>query len=53
VVDPLVEEEEETEYSSEEMLEEELENLMGESNWLLTKNMIDTTAIEAYFEIQE
>lgn len=53
VVDPLVEEEEETEYSSEEMLEEELENLMGESNWLLTKNMIDTTAIEAYFEKQE
>ncbi len=52
-VDPMVEEEEETEYSTEEMSEEELESLMGESNWLLTKNMIDTTAIEGFFENQE
>jgi hypothetical protein len=53
VVDPLLEKEEETEYWAEEMSEDELEGLMGESNWLLTKNMIDTTAIEAFFEKQE
>lgn len=53
VVDPLIEEEEKPEYSSEEMSEEEMENLMRESNWLLTKNMIDTTSIEAFFEKQE
>jgi len=53
VIDPIVDEEEETEYSSEEMSEEDMERLMGESNWLLTKNMIDTKAIEGYFEKQE
>ncbi|MFZ7944179.1 MULTISPECIES: hypothetical protein [Bacillaceae] len=53
VVDPIVDEEEAVEYSTEELSEDELENLMGESNWLLTKNMIDTTAIEAFFEKQE
>ncbi|MFF2447910.1 hypothetical protein ACFVSW_12500 [Neobacillus sp. NPDC058068] len=53
VVDPIVDEDEAVEYSTEELSEEELESLMGESNWLLTKNMIDTTAIEAFFEKQE
>lgn len=53
VVDPLVEEVVETEYSSEEISEDELEDLMRESNWLLTKSMIDTKAIEAFFEKQE
>lgn len=53
VVEPIIEEEEETVYSSEEVSEEELENIMGESNWLLTKNMIDTKSIEAFFEKQE
>ncbi|KAB7672568.1 hypothetical protein [Bacillus sp. B1-b2] len=53
VADPLVEEEEETVYLSEEVSEDELEELMGESNWLLTKNMIDTSSIEAFFEKQE
>lgn len=53
MVDPIVEEEGETVYAKEEMSEDELESLMGESNWLLTKNMIDTTAIEAFFEKQE
>lgn len=52
-VDPIVEKEEEIGYATEEMSEEELESLMVESNWLLTKNMIDTTAIEAFFEKQE
>lgn len=52
-VDPILEEEEETEYSTEEISEEEMESLMGESNWILTKNMIDTTAIEAFFDKQE
>ncbi|MCM3439350.1 hypothetical protein [Metabacillus halosaccharovorans] len=52
-VEPIVDEESEPEYATEEMSEEELESLMGESNWLLTKNMIDTTAIEAFFEKQE
>lgn len=53
VVDPLVEEAEETVYLSEEMSEDELEDLMRESNWLLTKNMIDTKSIEAFFEKQD
>lgn len=53
VVDPIKEEEAEPEYATEEMSEEELESLMGEANWLLTKNMIDTKAIEAFFEVQE
>lgn len=52
-VEPIVEEESEPEYATEEMSEEELESLMVESNWLLTKNMIDTTAIEVFFEKQE
>ena len=53
LVDPIVDEEETVEYSTEELSEDELESLMGESNWLLTKNMIDTSAIEAFFEKQE
>jgi hypothetical protein len=53
VVEPLLGEEEMTDYWAEEMSEEDLEDLMGESNWLLTKNMIDTTAIEVFFEKQE
>ncbi len=53
VVEPILEEDEEIEYTTEEVLEDELESLMGESNWLLTKNMIDTKAIESYFERQE
>lgn len=53
IVDPIVEEDEEIEFITEEMSEEELESLMGESNWLLTKNMIDTAAIEAFFDEQE
>jgi hypothetical protein len=53
VVEPLLGEEEMTAYWAEEMSEEDLEDLMGESNWLLTKNMIDTTAIEVFFEKQE
>jgi hypothetical protein len=53
LVDPITEDSEEIEYRSEEMSEEELDNFMAESNWLLTKNMIDTTAIEEYFEEHE
>lgn len=53
VVEPLLGEEEMTDYWAEEMSEEDLEDLMGESNWLLTRNMIDTTAIEVFFEKQE
>jgi hypothetical protein len=53
LVSPLLEEEGETEYSTEKISEEELESIMGESNWLLTKNMIDTTAIEAFLEKHE
>lgn len=53
IVDPIAEEEEEIQFITEEMSAEELENLMGESNWLLTKSMIDTAAIEAFFDEQE
>ncbi|MCA0149714.1 hypothetical protein LCD52_13015 [Rossellomorea vietnamensis] len=53
IVESITEDNEEIEYRSEEMSEEELDNFMAESNWLLTKNMIDTTAIEEYFEKHE
>lgn len=53
IVDSIGEEMEEAEYFSEEIREDELEDLMGESNWLLTKSMIETAAIETYFEKHE
>lgn len=53
MVDPLVEEEENAEYASEEISEEQLETLMNESKWLITKNMINTAAIEAFFDQQD
>jgi hypothetical protein len=52
-LDPIEEVEEIEEYASDEIAEDELEDLMGESNWLLTKSMIETAAIEAYFENHE
>jgi hypothetical protein len=40
-------------FAAEEISEEELDELMGKSNWLLTKAMINTEAIEEFFEDHE
>jgi hypothetical protein len=46
--DPIEEIEEELEYLEEMISEEEIDHLMGETNWMLTKSMIETQAIESY-----
>lgn len=53
LVEPIQVEAKELEYSSEEMTEDQLENLMEETSWLLSKSMIETEAIENYFEKHE
>jgi hypothetical protein len=53
LVTPLDEEEEEVVFVTEEIAEEDMEDLMGESRWLLTKSMIQTEAIEAFFETHD
>lgn len=50
VVDAIMEEGTEVEYTEEEISIDQLSELMGESQWLLTKSMIETDAIEAYME---
>ncbi|MEK4403707.1 hypothetical protein MKZ26_04560 [Sporosarcina sp. FSL K6-6792] len=45
---PLEEQEEAIHYQSEEITIAELEDMMGESSWLLTKSMIETEMIEQY-----
>ncbi|MCZ8519848.1 MULTISPECIES: hypothetical protein [Paenibacillus] len=50
VVDPIRQEETEVEYSQEEVSIYQLGELMGQTQWLLTKSMIETDAIEAYME---
>lgn len=52
-VSPLDVTDEEIDFIAEEISEEELDELMGNSNWLLTKSMINTEAIEAFFEDHE
>lgn len=47
---PMNEIDEAVDFTAEEISEEELDELMGNSNWLLTKAMINTEAIEAFFE---
>ncbi|MGG3468531.1 hypothetical protein ABES02_13745 [Neobacillus pocheonensis] len=52
-VSPIDETDEEIDFTAEEISEEELDELMGKSNWLLTKAMINTEAIEGFFETHE
>jgi hypothetical protein len=52
-VSPMDEADEEIDFTAEEISEEELDELMGKSNWLLTKAMINTEAIEEFFEAHE
>lgn len=53
VVMPIDDPKEEEEYSSEHILEQDLEEMMGESHWLMTKSMIKTKAIEDFLEKHE
>jgi hypothetical protein len=46
--DPIQGMEEVLDYMAEVITEDEMEELMGESKWMLTKSMIDTQAIENY-----
>lgn len=50
LVDPIMEEELEVEYLEEEIPFDQWDELLGESQWMLTKSMIQTGAIEAYME---
>ncbi len=50
IVDPIEEDEEAIEYSSEEGTREEMENLFGDTSWLMTKSLIQTEKIEEYLE---
>lgn len=45
--------EEEITFESEEISKEDLDELMRETNWLLTKNMIETTVIENFLDKHE
>ncbi len=53
VVAPIDNPEEEVEYFSEQILEQDLDDIMGESHWLMTKSMIETEAIELFLEEHE
>lgn len=52
-IDSIEETEEEVIYVTEEMTEEELEELMVDTKWMLTKQMIHTDDIERYFTDHE
>lgn len=53
VVERIEDEEFETEYREETVLMDQLDELMGDSQWLLTKSMIQTEAIESYMQYVE
>jgi hypothetical protein len=53
VASPIDETEEEVEYISEEISAADIDEILGESNWLLTKSMIETEAIENFLEKHE
>lgn len=50
VTEPLSEKEETIEYAAEEGSKDEMDELLGNSNWMLTKSMIQTEKIENYLE---
>ena len=50
ILDPIIEEDAAVEYVEEEVSLDQLNDLFGETQWLLTKSMIETDAIEDYME---
>ncbi len=50
IVDLMQEDVQEIEYENEEMDIDQLEEMMGDSEWLLTKSMIETEAIEVFMK---
>ncbi|NWQ42516.1 hypothetical protein MLOOGBEN_17580 [Bacillus sp. EB106-08-02-XG196] len=48
--EPIEETEEELEYIEEIISEEDIDELMGETHWMLTKSMIETEVIESYLQ---
>jgi hypothetical protein len=50
MAEPIEEMVEEPDYMEEMISEEEIDELMGETHWMLTKSMIETEAIESYLE---
>ncbi|MDQ1002633.1 hypothetical protein QFZ28_003033 [Neobacillus niacini] len=48
MAEPIEEVVDELEYVEEMISEEEIDELMGETHWMLTKSMIETEAIESY-----
>ncbi|MCM3741505.1 hypothetical protein M3210_14620 [Oceanobacillus luteolus] len=50
IVDPIVDDDDEIEYVTEEATRDEMEELFGDTNWLLTKSLIQTEEIEEYIE---
>ncbi|MGG3677607.1 hypothetical protein ABEU95_13055 [Heyndrickxia faecalis] len=50
VTEPLSEKEETIEYAAEEGSKDEMNELLGNSNWMLTKSMIQTEKLENYLE---
>ncbi len=53
ITDKIVEEDEVPIFETNEISQDDLDELMRESNWLLTKNMIETTKIEEFLEHRE
>lgn len=54
IVDPIEEDTDEIDYVTEEATRDEMEELFGDANWLLTKSLIQTEEIEEYIEqVQE
>lgn len=50
IVDPMQEDIQEIKYENEEIDIAKLEDMMGDSEWLLTKSMIETEAIEVFMK---
>ncbi|HUD01598.1 MAG TPA: hypothetical protein VMR37_04680 [Rhabdochlamydiaceae bacterium] len=53
LAEPMDEIDEEIVFSSEEISLDKMEEMMGESNWLLTKSMIETQEIESFLDKHE
>lgn len=53
VVEPMDETDDEIVFAAEEISIDQIEDLMSESNWLLTKAMIETVAIESFLNVHE
>ncbi|MGO0059112.1 hypothetical protein ACTID9_03700 [Brevibacillus fluminis] len=53
LVEPMDETEDDTVFLAEEISIDEMEEMMGQSKWLLTKSMIETEEIESYLDNRE